>query len=48
MKLSQGAKVKMANIAPQNWLSCPQELNTTHEHKIMQYSKLINRGKNHR
>ena len=44
MKLSYGAKVQMATIAPQNWSSCLQELNTICEHKIMQSSKLINRG----
>ena len=45
MKVSLGAKVQMASIAPQNWLSCQQELNAIREHEIMQYSKLINRGK---
>ena len=33
------------SIAPQNWLSCRQELNTIREHKIMLCSKLINMGK---
>jgi len=45
MKFSKGTKVLRASIAPQNWLSCQQELNTIHEHKIMQYSILINKGK---